>query len=134
VTAAADSRIQYVIVFNASDSNVPKPYLAVSGDSDITGFTAQSMATAINAATVPAAYLYYHAPVGAAADLLKGHLVLMLTPDRVSAQTVAWWQMWFRADAASKSDFVGTSCGFCGKGTDASNPYEYGANASLQSH
>jgi hypothetical protein len=58
----------------------------------------------------------------------------MLTPDRVAPQTVAWWQMWFRADASSKSEFVGTSCGFCGHGTDATNPYEYGANTSLESH
>jgi hypothetical protein len=132
-TAASDSRIKYVIDFNADDSGIPKPYLAVSGDSDITGFTVASMTSAINAATVPAAYLYYHDPVGSSSDLLKGHLVLMLTPQRVTSQTVAWWQMWFRADAASKADFVGTSCGFCGQTSNATNPYDYGANSMLES-
>jgi hypothetical protein len=38
----------------------------------------------------------------------------MLTPERVTQQTVAWWQLWFRDDAASKADFIGSSCGFCG--------------------
>jgi hypothetical protein len=130
-TASSDSRIKYVIDFNASDSNIPKPYLAVSGDSDITLFTVQSMTTAIDAAPVPAAFLYYHAPVGAPNDGLKGHLVLMLTPERVTAQTVAWWEMWFRNDAASKADFVGSSCTFCGHTSDATNPYDYGANSML---
>jgi hypothetical protein len=132
-TAASDSRIKYVIDFNASDSNIPKPYLAVSGDSDITNFTVQSMTSAIDGASVPAAFLYYHSPVGAPNDSLKGHLVLMLTPERVTQQTVAWWEMWFRDDAASKADFVGTSCGFCGHGTSATNAYDYGANMALES-
>jgi hypothetical protein len=132
-TASSDSRIKYVIDFNASDSNIPKPYLAVSGDSDITNFTVQSMTSAINAASVPAAFLYYHNPIGAPNDSLKGHLVLMLTPERLTGQTVAWWQMWFRGDAASKADFVGSTCGFCGQGTTAANAYDYGANGTLES-
>jgi len=131
-TAAADSRIQYVIDFNAVDKGIVKPYLAISGDTDITQFTAASMMSDIDAATLPAAYLYYHDPVGAASDLIKGHLVLMVTPERVGPQTVAWWDMWFRADAASKADFVGASCGFCGQGSSATNSYEYGANSLLK--
>jgi hypothetical protein len=125
-TAASDSRIQFVIDFNAVDSNIPKPYLAISGDKDITGFTVQSMTTAIDGASVPAAFLYYHDPVGSSSDMLKGHLVLMLTPSRVTAQTLAWWQMTFRNDAASTADFVGTNCGFCGHTSDSTNPYDFG--------
>ncbi|MGO9833606.1 MAG: chlorophyllase/cutinase-like alpha/beta fold protein [Polyangiaceae bacterium] len=132
-TASSDSRIKYVIDFNADDSGIAKPYLAVSGDMDITGFTVASMMSAIDAATEPAAYLYYHDPVGSSSDALKGHLVLMLTPQRVTSQTVAWWQMWFRSDAASTADFVGSSCGFCGQTSNATNPYDYGADSMLQS-
>jgi predicted dienelactone hydrolase len=133
-TASSDSRIKYVIDFNADDSGIAKPYLAISGDMDITGFTVSSMMTAIDGATLPAAYLYYHDPVGSSSDALKGHLVLMLTPERVTTQTVAWWEMWFRNDAASKADFVGSSCGFCGQTSNASNPYDYGANSMLESN
>ena len=130
-TAASDPRIKYVIDFNAVDKGIAKPYLAVSGDSDITQFTAASMMSDIDAATLPAAYLYYHDPVGSSSDIIKGHLVLMLTPERLAPQTVAWWEMWFRGDAASKADFVGASCGFCGQGSSATNSYEYGANTML---
>jgi hypothetical protein len=128
VTAASDGRVKDVIIFNASDSGVPKPYLAVSGDLDITNFTAQSMASAINAASVPAAYLYYHNPAGMTADNLRGHLVLMLSPERVTAPTVAWWQMMFRNDTASHDMFVGSSCGLCTHASD----YAYGANSLLK--
>jgi hypothetical protein len=128
--ANADSRILYAIDFNLADSGINKPYLAVSGDMDITGFTSSGMASAINGASVPAAYMFYHNPVGMGS--LKGHLVLMLTPERVTQQTVAWWEMWFRNDATSKADFVGSSCGFCGHGSDPTNAYDYDHNTMLQ--
>ena len=130
--ANSDSRILYAIDFNAVDTGIKKPYLAVSGDKDITNFSAASMMSDIDSATLPAAYLYYHNPVGADADIIKGHLVLMVTPERLAPQTVAWWEMWFRNDAASKADFVGASCTFCGQGSNATNAYEYGANTMLQ--
>jgi hypothetical protein len=132
-TAAADSRIQYVIDFNAVDMGIPKPYLAFSGTSDITGFTASGMSSAIDGATLPAAFLYYLDPVGSSKDVIKGHLVLMLTPGRVTSQTVAWWQMWFRNDAPSAADFIGPNCGFCNQGSSTTNPYDYGANSLLGS-
>jgi hypothetical protein len=125
-----DSRILYALPFNGGDTGVNKPYLAVSGDMDISGASVQSMTTDTNGASVAAAFLYYHNPVGMGS--LRGHLVLMLTPERVSTQTVAWWEMWFRSDAASKADFVGSSCGFCGKASDMTNAYDYGHNSMLQ--
>jgi hypothetical protein len=125
-TAASDSRIQYVIDFNAVDMGIPKPYLAVSGDLDITLFTVAGMMSAIDSASVPAAYLYYHDPVGSASDPLKGHLVLMLTPQRVTEQTVAWWNMVFHQDPTSIADFVGPNCTFCGQSSNPTNPYDYG--------
>jgi hypothetical protein len=125
-TAASDSRVSNVIIFNAVDSGVTKPYLTISGDMDITGFTASGMASAVDAATVPAAYLYYHNPAGMGS--LRGHLVLMLSPERVDGPTVAWWQMMFRSDSASHAMFVGSSCGLCTDSTD----YAYGANSLLK--
>ena len=52
----------------------------------------------------------------------------MLTPERVTAPTVAFWQMMFRNDSASHDMFVGTSCGLCGHSSD----YDYGANSLLK--
>ena len=116
VAAAADSRVQSIIIFNANTSG-PKPFLAVSGDLDVTGSTAASMAAAVNGAP-KGAYLYYHNPQGAATDSARGHLVLMLTPERVAPATLAWWQMMMNGDATAKNMFVGTSCGLCGSATD----------------
>jgi hypothetical protein len=127
VTASSDPRIQAIIIFNAADS-ATKPYLAVSGDLDITKFTADTMKTAIDGATVPAAYLYYHNPAGNSADSLRGHLVLMLSPERVTTATLGWWQMQLLADSASHGLFVGSSCGLCNGGSD----YDYGANSLLK--
>jgi hypothetical protein len=130
VTAASDSRVKDIIIFNAADTG-PKPYLAISGDMDITGFSAMGMSQAINAATVtvPAAYLYYHNPSGTSADALKGHLVLMLTPERVTGPSVAWWDMMFNNSATAKAQF--TPAGTCGLCTDSTD-YAYGANSYLK--
>ncbi len=125
-TAANDSRVKDVIIFNAVDTGVAKPYLTTSADMDITGFTAASMASAIDAATQPAAYIYWHNPVGMGS--LRGHLVIMLSPQRATGPTVAWWQMMFRNDSASHDMFVGSSCGLCNHSSD----YNYGANTLLK--
>ncbi len=120
--AAQDSRVTAAILFNAGDT-APKPYLAVSGDMDVTNYTADQMATAIDAAP-KAAYLFYHNPVGTAADTLKGHLVLILTPDRVTQPTVAFWKLIFDNDPAARALMVGSNCGLCNDTTD----YAYGEN------
>ena len=128
VTAASDSRVKDIIIFNASDS-ASKPYLAISGDMDITGFSVSGMTMAVNNATVPAAFIFDHNPSGAAADSLKGHLVLMLSPERLTGPTVAWWEWLFKGDAASKSQFLPSgTCGLCTHSSD----YAYGANSKLQ--
>jgi hypothetical protein len=107
-----------VILFNLGVT-ASKPFLAISGDQDITGYSAASMATAINGAP-KAAYAYFHNPVGMGS--LKGHLVLMMSPERVTDLTVNWWNMFFKGDMAAHDFFVGTSCGACGHATD----YNYG--------
>jgi hypothetical protein len=116
VTAAADARVKDVIIFNAA-LNASKPFLAISGDLDITGYTAAQMSTAVMQAP-QGAYLFYHNPAGASGDSLRGHLVLMLTPERVIEPTVAFWDMLLKGSATAKNEFVGSSCGLCSDATD----------------
>jgi hypothetical protein len=118
-----DSRINAAILFNGGDTlTVPKSFLAISGELDVTGFTSTVMSTAVNAAMAPSAFLYYHNPSGNMADGIRGHLVLMLTPERVTEPTVAWWQMILNGDSKAKDEFVGSSCGLCGHSSD----YDFG--------
>jgi hypothetical protein len=120
--AASDSRIEDLIMFNAQDS-ATKPFLAVSGDMDITGFTPAGMATAVNAATVSGAWLYYHMIPDAGS--LGGHLTLVLQPERVVGPATAWWQMWFKTGStatAARAWFVGSSCNLC----NMTSEFEYG--------
>ena len=56
--AASDARIKDIIIFNASDT-ATKPYLAVSGDMDITGFTAAGMGPGYQRGDGPQ-WLFYH--------------------------------------------------------------------------
>jgi hypothetical protein len=120
ISASSDSRVKDVIVFNGGDTGVSKPYLAISGDMDVVSTTPADMASDIDAASVPAAWLYEHDPAGMGP--LRGHLVLMLSPDRLTSVTVAWWEMMFHDDSASRALFVGPSCGLC----TSSSEYEYG--------
>jgi hypothetical protein len=117
-SAASDSRILDVILFNGG-TNAAKPYVAVSGDMDIGGQTPSTMASAINAAP-KAAWVYYHHPAGVGG--LRGHLVLMLTPERVEEWTVAWWDMVLKSDASARDWFVGGNCKLCNQTAD----FEYG--------
>ena len=74
VTAASDSRILNAVLFNFPDT-APKPYLAVSGDTDLTFFTPSAMAAAVDASTVPAAWLYFH-QIEVVGRSFSGHLTL----------------------------------------------------------
>ena len=108
-SAASDSRIKDVILFNAGDT-APKPYLAISGDMDITSYTPSAMSSAIDGQP-KAAWLYFHMVPNT--GNINGHLTLMLQPERVVGPTVAWWKMVFENDATSTADFVGANCGLC---------------------
>jgi hypothetical protein len=121
-TASSDSRILDVILFNGG-TNASKPYVAVSGDMDIGGQTPASMASAINGAP-KAAWVYYHNPAGI--GMIRGHLVLMMTPQRLEDWTVAWWDMTLKGDTSVRDWFVGTNCKLCGHLSDSANSYEYG--------
>jgi hypothetical protein len=118
-SAASDSRIKVIMIFNAGDTAV-KPYLATSGDMDITGYTGPQMKADVQGQSQPGAFIYYHMVSGMGP--LRGHLTLMMQPERVVEPTVAWFKYMLLGDTASRDYFVGTSCKLCGM--DAS--FEYG--------
>ena len=111
-TAAKDPRIQDIILFNTGDT-APKPYLAISGDTDITFYTPSTMAAAVDASTVPAAWLYFH-QIDVIGRSFSGHLTLQTQPERVVEPTKDWWQMMLQGDTKAQSEFVGPNCGLCG--------------------
>jgi hypothetical protein len=125
VAAASDPRIKAVIIWNAAASAV-KPFLAVSGDNDITGFTPASMASGANAAAQPGAWLYFHkVPMTGS---VSGHLTLMIQSERVVAAATAWWDYILKGNAEAGKMLLGTDCGLCKSPED----YEYGHNALLK--
>jgi hypothetical protein len=113
-SASTDSRIKSVILFNGGTSNA-KPFLAVSGDLDIGGTTAAQMAAGVNG-SAKGASLYFHNPQGQGG--IRGHLVLMLTPQRVTDASLAFWQMTLNNDATARNMYVGSTCGLCGHSSD----------------
>lgn len=125
VTAARDSRIDAVIIWNATAS-ASKPFLAVSGDNDITGMTPASMASSINSSAQPSAWLYFHkVPMTGS---VSGHLTLMTQPERVVEAATAWWDYMLKGDKKAGDFLIGTSCGLCNKPDD----FEYGHNSLLK--
>lgn len=121
-TAASDPRILDVILFNGGDT-AAKPYLAVSGDDDVTLYTASAMAAAIDASTVPAAWLYFH-QIDMVSKNFSGHLLIQTQPERVTEPTKDWWQMVLQNNVTAQSEFIGPSCGLCGDG----GAQEFGEN------
>jgi pimeloyl-ACP methyl ester carboxylesterase len=121
VNAAKDPRIKAVIIWNAGTS-ASKPFLAVSGERDITGATPQSMASAIAGATMPAGWLFYHKILETGGNV-TGHLTLMEQPERVWEPTVAWFKYQLLGDAEAKKMFVGADCGLC----THKDEYEFGS-------
>jgi hypothetical protein len=113
VNAASDPRIKAVILWNGGGSAV-KPFLAVSGERDIGDTTPASMASAVNAAAQPGAWLYYHKVLQTGGNV-TGHLTLMEQPERVTDVTVAWWKYMLQGDLEAKKMFVGADCGLCNK-------------------
>jgi dienelactone hydrolase len=117
ITASRDARIKTVIIWNGGTGG-SKPYLAVSGDRDISG-SVGGMRSAVQGAS-KAAFLWYHMIPGT--GTASGHLTLMTQPERVVEPTVAWFKMMFDNHAESKAFFVGTSCKLCGKDAE----FEFG--------
>jgi hypothetical protein len=85
------------------------------------------MASGVNAATQPGAWVYYHQVLQTGGGS-TGHLVLMEQPDRVMDMTLAWWQWQLNGDAEAKKMFMGDDCTLCNK----ADQFEYGHNTLLQ--
>ena len=116
--AASDSRVKAVILFNGGTS-ASKPFAVFTGDGDISATTPSALQTAVNGAS-KGAFFYYNNPVGAPTFGITGHLVLMLSPQRVTDQATSFWQAVLNNDAAARAKFTGTSCAFCGHTGDYS--------------
>jgi hypothetical protein len=117
-TAASDARVKAVILFNGGTS-ASKPFLSVSGDTDIGNPSSASFAAGVNGAA-KAAYIFYHMVPQTGSQ--SGHLTLMKEPWRVTDATAAWWKLILNNDATARDMFVGDSCGLCNM--DAS--FEFG--------
>jgi hypothetical protein len=112
--AAGDSRVTGVILFNGGQSSA-KAFLAVSGDLDVGGTTVTAMQTAVDGAE-RGSFLYFHNPTGK--GQLRGHLVLMMTPERLTDAAGGFWNLVFKDDANARTLFTGESCGLCGQSAD----------------
>lgn len=124
ITAAGDARVKSVIIWNGGNG-ASKPWLSVSADLDVFT-TSPSAMDSTSKAQAPSAWLYYHNPGGMGG--IRGHLTLMLEPQRVMKQAVAWWDMMLKQKADAKATFTGTSCMWCGHKDDMSDSYEFGEN------
>jgi hypothetical protein len=118
VTAASDSRIKSIIIYNGGNSS-SKPFLAISADYDIGNPTVQSFKTAVNSAT-KGAFVFFHNPKGM--GTLRGHLTLMIEPERLIEPSVAWFKYTLSDDADSGKWFVGSDCKLCASTMD----YDFG--------
>jgi predicted dienelactone hydrolase len=125
--ASSDPRIKSVILWNGGLSVTTKPFLAVSGDRDIGGYTPMQMDAAVQGSSLPAAFLYYKQVLETGGNV-TGHLTLMEQPERVWEPTVAWWKYQLNGDEEAKKMFVGADCGLCNKPDELA----FGANPSLK--
>jgi Chlorophyllase enzyme len=119
IAAASDDRIDTVIIFNGGVS-ADKPFLAISGDRDVTAdLNTTNLQKGIDGAE-KAAWLFFHKiPERGQAD---GHLTLMTQPERVTEPTVAWLSYLLSNDAESKEWLVGPNCKLCTQPDE----FEYG--------
>jgi hypothetical protein len=120
--AAKDPRIKAVILWNGG-SSASKPFLAVSGERDITGYSAASMASAVMNASQPGGWLFYHKILETGGSV-TGHLTLMEQPERTVEPAVAWWKYMLLGDQEARKMFVGADCGLCNHKDD----YEFGGH------
>lgn len=125
--AESDPRIKSLLFWNSGTSSV-KPFLNVSGERDVGGnSTPATMASGVNAATQPGAWVYYHKVLQTGGNA-TGHLVLMEQPERVIDMAIAWWKWQLNGDKEAMKMFVGDDCGLCNKAED----FEYGHNDLLK--
>jgi hypothetical protein len=124
ITAAGDDRVKSVIIWNGGNG-AKKPWLSVSADLDVFTTSPADM-DSTSKSQPPSAWLYYHNPAGMGG--IRGHLTLMMEPQRVDQQAVAWWDMMLKGSADAKATFVDSTCKWCGHKDDMADSYEFGAN------
>ena len=81
------------------------------------------MAAAIDASTVPAAWLYFH-QIDVIGKAFSGHLTIQTQPQRVAEPAKDWFQMMLQNNTTAQAEFVGSGCGLCGDG----GAQEFGEN------
>jgi Chlorophyllase enzyme len=110
--AGKDPRIKALILWNGAGTSMDKPFLSVSGERDISANTPASMAAAVDGATQPGAWLFYHQVLETGGSV-TGHLTLMEQAERVTEPAIAWWKYILNDDPEAKKMFVGADCGLC---------------------
>lgn len=115
LSASSDSRIKSIILYNGGD-RASKPFLAISADLDIGNPSVASFRNAVNASTKGGAFLFFHHPKGMGGS--RGHLTLMLEPERLIEPSVAFFKYTLSMDADSGKWFVGSDCKLCAMNSD----------------
>jgi Chlorophyllase enzyme len=112
-SAGADPRVSTAVLMNGA-GNLQKPFLMIAADS-IDGFAVNQLMNATNQASA-SAYLFLHGNDSHGARVGVRH------PDRLATPITSWLKYRLENDAASRSMFVGASCGFCNRASE----FDYG--------
>ena len=75
----------------------------------------QPLSTLERALRDSGAYIFFHDSAGMGAQ--RGHLTLMLEPERVAMMAVNFWKMTLLDDAEAATWFKGADCKMCTQGT-----------------
>jgi hypothetical protein len=66
--------------------------------------TTPAALTSAMAGSAKGSFMYFHNPAGMGG--IRGHLVLMMTPQRLADQSVQFWQMTLNGDMAARDKFM----------------------------
>lgn len=111
-TLATDSRVHSVILWNGRGAPM-KPYMVVTGETDISNPTVETVSSGVEAAPADTALWLYYTDVPQTGSV-SGHLTLMTQPDRVVEPAVKWWDMVLKDDADARAWLTGDKCESCG--------------------
>lgn len=122
--ARMDARIKAAILLNGihPPTEPELPYLAVAADYDLNQTTAEQMSSTLRA---PGAFVYLHDTAGI--GVLRGHLAVMLEPERVLELSVRFLRLVLQDDPEARPWFVGDDCQLCRPGlVRALKNFEFG--------
>jgi hypothetical protein len=111
-TVASDPRVDSVILWNGRGAP-SKPYMAVTGESDIGDPTVASVSRTVEGSSADKAAWLYYTDVPQTGSV-SGHLTLMTQPDRVVEPATKWWDMVLKGDQAARDWLVNDMCTTCG--------------------